>query len=170
MGAPMMALSFWLWHGVERPAVLIADNGTLVGVLTEQGRALSKSKGAGFVARNWLENDGDGAPQWQAAERWRAAGVIHLSGKRALAGFEGCSKDEIVVTSVKVEPEQTFNCPLFDLEKLRFTGSIALRKEKGGWQMTTARDLAGERLWTRWPKPRSGKTDQYVRINPTSKP
>ena len=170
-----MAASFWLWSGVERPAVLIADNGSLVGVLTDKGRALSKSKGAGFVARNWLENDGDGAQQWQAAERWDEGGVIHLSGKRALAAFKGCAPGEIVITSVKLEEGQQFDCPTFDPSALRLTGSIALRKEKGGWHMTTARDLAGERLWTQWPE-QQGPTslgsqgDQYVRINPTSKP
>jgi competence protein ComEC len=52
--------------------VLIADNGGLVGVMTDTGRALSKEKGAGFVARNWLENDGDGALQQKAALRWNS--------------------------------------------------------------------------------------------------
>ena len=169
-GLPVMAASFWLWSGVERPDVLIADTGTLVGVMTQEGRALSKSKGAGFVARNWLENDGDGAPQVRAAERWQQGAVIHVSGKRALAGFKGCKQGEILITSVKLEPGQTFDCPTFDPVKLRLTGSIALRKEKGGWQMTTARDLAGERLWTQWPKVQLLGKDQYVRINPTNKP
>lgn len=173
-GAPVMALSFWLWSGVERPAVLISDTGTLVGVLTQQGRALSKSKGAGFVARNWLENDGDGAPQWQAAERWQGGAVLHLSGKRALAAFEGCTAGQIVVTSAVPEEAKEFGCPMFDPQKLRLTGSIALTQTPAGWQMTTARDLAGERLWTHWPKDRGSKThlkqDQYVRINPTKTP
>ncbi len=152
VGVPVMALSFGVWLGTERPTVLIADTGTLVGVLTKDGRALSKPKGAGFIARNWLENDGDGVAQWEAAERWRDSGIIHLSGKRAMAAFEGCEAGQIVVTSVKPAPGSDPGCPLLDPAKLRLTGSVALRKEKGGWQMTTARDLAGERLWTHWPK------------------
>ena len=151
-GVPAMALSFWIWSGVERPAVLIADNGTLVGVLTDDGRALSKSKGAGFVARNWLENDGDGAQQWQAASLWTNGPVIHLSGKRAVAAFEGCKTGQIVVSSVKLEKARSLGCPMFDPAQLRLTGSIALSKQKGGWHMTTARDLAGDRPWTHWPK------------------
>lgn len=55
-----MVASFVIWSGTERPDVLISDTGTLVGVMTPQGRALSKERGAGFAARNWLENDGDG--------------------------------------------------------------------------------------------------------------
>ena len=55
-----MVASFVIWSGTERPDVLISGTGTLVGVMTPQGRALSKERGAGFAARNWLENDGDG--------------------------------------------------------------------------------------------------------------
>ncbi|MGJ8625366.1 MAG: ComEC/Rec2 family competence protein [Sulfitobacter sp.] len=170
-GVVAMLAAFVLWHGAERPNVLIADNGTLVGVLTPMGRALSKEKGAGFVARNWLENDGDGAFQDQAAARWVPGAVIHLSGKRALAGFQGCAKGDIVVTSV-VAPGLTGSpCDVFDPDRLKQTGSIALNKGKEGWQMVTARDLAGDRPWTNWPKPkRVAKPDQYVRINPTNRP
>lgn len=35
-GLPAMAASFLLWHGAERPAVLISDTGTLVGVMTNR--------------------------------------------------------------------------------------------------------------------------------------
>ena len=167
-GLAAMGLSFWLWQGAERPSVLISDQGTLVGVLTENGRALSKAKGAGFVARNWLENDGEGIDQWQAAERWQHRGVVHLSGKRALAAFEGCTQDEIVVTSVPVEGGWAAGCDLYDPIKLRETGSLALEWREGGWHVTTARSVTGERLWTHWPKAR--KSDQYVRISPTKRP
>ena len=170
-GVAAMITAFVLWHGAERPNVLIADNGTLVGVLTPMGRALSKEKGAGFVARNWLENDGDGAFQDQAAARWVPGAVIHLSGKRALAGFQGCAKGDIVVTSVVAPDLAGSPCDVFDPDRLKQTGSIALNKGKEGWQMVTARDLAGDRPWTNWPKPKKApKPDQYVRINPTNRP
>ena len=38
------------WYQTQRPDILIADRGSLVGVITPEGRALSKPKGAGFVA------------------------------------------------------------------------------------------------------------------------
>ncbi len=168
-GVAVMALSFGLWQQAERPDVLIADNGSLAGVMTSHGRALSKAKGAGFVARNWLENDGDGKGQRAAADLWHADQVIHVSGKRALAAFTGCAKAQIVVVSVPAPDLSEDNCTVFDPERLRHTGAIALNETANGWQMTTARDLAGERLWTAWPKARKTR-DQYVRINPTNRP
>ena len=176
VGLIAMATAFVLWQGVDRPDILIADNGSLVGFLTPDGRALSKAKGAGFIARNWLENDGDGVFQDKAAARWSTgdgtqAAVIHLSGKRALAGFGGCSAGQIVVTSVPAPELANSGCDVFDPERLKQTGSIALRGGKDGWQMVTARDLAGDRPWTNWPKPDPALGPiQYVRINPTKRP
>ena len=43
---PAMA-ALWLWVQTERPEVLIAENGALVGVMTPEGRALSRAKGSG---------------------------------------------------------------------------------------------------------------------------
>ncbi|WP_333714543.1 ComEC/Rec2 family competence protein, partial [Yoonia sp.] len=58
-----------LWGLTTRPAVLVADNGALIGVMTDQGRALSRASGSGFVAGIWLENDGWPVPQEVAADR-----------------------------------------------------------------------------------------------------
>ncbi|WP_448326605.1 ComEC/Rec2 family competence protein [Sulfitobacter sp. M13] len=145
-----------LWYGANRPAVLISDTGSLVGVMTPSGRALSKPKGAGFVALNWLENDGDGADQAQAAARWRArlklggAEVIHLSGKRARTAFGDCQASQIVVLSVMADSPLRGGCKIFDPERLRATGSVALKINKGQVTMQTARQKAGARLWTAW--------------------
>jgi hypothetical protein len=64
-----LALAGALWTGGERPGVLVSDTGGLVGVMTEEGRALSRLRGDGFVAGIWLENDGDRATQEEAAAR-----------------------------------------------------------------------------------------------------
>ncbi len=167
VGLPMMAAAFVMWHGTARPEVLVADTGGLVGLMTPQGRALSKEKGAGFVARNWLENDGDGAPQYVAAARWSEGPVIHLSGKRAVAGFSGCAGRQIVIASVDAPHLARATCEVFDPSRLKHTGALAMKQSDTGWQITTARERTGERLWTRWPKP---QPDQYVRINPTKRP
>ncbi len=50
-GLAPAALAFGLWTTAERPAILVADTGGLVGVMTGQGRALSNRACAGFVAR-----------------------------------------------------------------------------------------------------------------------
>lgn len=156
-GLVAMALSVALWQQGTRPAVLIADTGTLVGVMTPIGRALSKPKGAGFIARNWLENDGDGSEQPDAAGKWQGSAikvagreVIHLSGKRAVAGLTRCARDQIIIVSVVVERKIPGGCTLYDPKKLRDTGAIALREVGGVLHVITAREKAGARLWTPW--------------------
>ncbi|MBQ0804515.1 ComEC/Rec2 family competence protein [Sulfitobacter sp.] len=155
-GIAAVIAGFALWYQAERPMVLIADTGNLVGIITPQGRALSKAKGAGFIARNWLENDGDGTMQADAADRWRpdmrVAGqqIIHLSGKRAVAAFGRCTSGQIIVTSVVLE-KSLGDCLILDPKYLRQTGAISMRLENGQIKMQTARQRAGSRLWTHWP-------------------
>ncbi|MDQ7072232.1 MAG: ComEC/Rec2 family competence protein [Rhodobacterales bacterium] len=150
---PVLA-SVYFWAMTERPEILIADTGSLVGVLTANGRALSKPKGAGFVARNWLENDGDGVTQAQAAARWGGpidlgvGGVLHqVSGKRATAAFDTCAKADLVVMNV-TQPRD-LPCRVIDLDSLRETGSLALYSDKTGLRIVSARDITGVRLWNK---------------------
>lgn len=152
--APAVA-AFLLWAGAERPAVLIADTGGLVGVMTDEGRALSKPRGAGFIAENWLENDGDGGGQIVAAARWSGESgnvqifetgplkIAHVIGKRGVGAFAGCPEPMLVVASVPMELHE--NCDLYDPARLRGTGSIAITQNG---TLTTATDLAGQRMWT----------------------
>ncbi|MFC6687162.1 ComEC/Rec2 family competence protein [Jhaorihella thermophila] len=162
-GLVPVAAAGLLWLGAERPQVLVAESGGLVGVQTPGGRALSKARGAGFVARVWLENDGDGARQDNAAARWPdppgpatprirridlgGQELVHLIGKRAVRSFGRCRADQIVVTSVPaVIPG---GCTVYDVRRLRRTGSLAI--DKG--EIVAARDVAGRRLWNS-PPPR----------------
>ncbi len=159
-GVVAVLFAFWLWSGAERPGVLVADTGTLVGVMTEAGRALSKPRGAGFVASVWLENDGDGAVQAEAAARWPGQGgrvqvirygageVVHLIGKRAAAGFGECKAGQVVIVSVPVKIPGP--CNVFDPVRLRATGSLAI-SDKG---IVTARDRSGRRIWNSPSSPR----------------
>ncbi|NNK77081.1 MAG: DUF4131 domain-containing protein, partial [Litoreibacter sp.] len=68
-GVLVIAFGFGLWAQTERPAVLVAETGRLIGVMTPEGRILNKPKGDGFAARVWLENDGDGKDQAGAFQR-----------------------------------------------------------------------------------------------------
>lgn len=152
-GLAPAVLALALWSGAERPEVLIADTGGLVGVMTPAGRALSKPRGGGFIASNWLENDGDGANQAQAASRvsggaiWQmdAAGrqIVHLPGKRAAAGFTECRAGQVVVAPVKLALDGP--CDVYDADRLRRTGSVRLTRTGA----VTARQLAGDRIWNR---------------------
>ena len=161
-GAVVVVIAFGLWVGGTRPAALIAENGTLVGVMTAEGRALSKPKGAGFIAQNWLENDGDATDQASAAARWPKDGagllpgggqLLHLSGKRAVAGFTGCAADQIVVASVQLSGAN-LPCAVYDPDRLRTMGAVALYPDKDGLRLTSVRDVTGTRLWSNWKEPR----------------
>ena len=46
------------WSTAQRTAVLIDQDAALVGILTKEGRALSKERRAGFIAEVWGQNDG----------------------------------------------------------------------------------------------------------------
>jgi competence protein ComEC len=116
-GLAPLALAAALWTGTERPDLLVSDTGGLVGVMTEEGRALSRPRGDGFVAGIWLENDGDRATQEGAAARpgWVADGagmsaeagglrIWHGAGRRALAdAARACGSHDLVVLSEPLE-------------------------------------------------------------------
>ncbi|KPP87848.1 MAG: competence protein ComEC [Rhodobacteraceae bacterium HLUCCO07] len=152
VGLGPVAVSVVAWAMVERPDVLIAEGGALVGVMGEDGRALSKARGAGFVATNWLENDGTPISQDAAAKKWKAVTaanpvrIIHVTGKRASAELR-CTEGEIVVSNADL-PED-LACDTFDPERMRATGAVALRLDgrEGHAMMTTTRDYTGDRLW-----------------------
>lgn len=149
---PVVA-AFAIWSQAQRPDVLVADTGGLVGVMTNEGRALSKPRGAGFVAQNWLENDGDGADQGNAALRWPGAAgkvrvmtagtaeIIHVIGKTGAAQISSCTESQVVIASVPLRLDGP--CDVFDSKRLLRTGSLAIT-DKG---ITTARQAAGQRLW-----------------------
>ncbi|MDZ7906613.1 MAG: hypothetical protein U5N55_13230 [Cypionkella sp.] len=80
-GLPVMAIALALWAATPRPDLLISADGRLAGVMMgQEGRVLTHSKGAGFAAKTWLEDDGDLAAQAEAAAR---AGIIGPKGARA---------------------------------------------------------------------------------------
>ncbi|WP_409077737.1 ComEC/Rec2 family competence protein [Roseovarius sp. SCSIO 43702] len=154
MGLVPILAAFWLWSGAERPDVLISEDGSLVGVLTGDGRALSKARGAGFVALNWLENDGDRADQATASARWTGRGtfggiaITALAGKRDVAAFAGCDAGEIVVMGHEPDPPLgPVACRVIAPSELRATGAVSLAFKAGEVRITTARQRSGARLW-----------------------
>lgn len=156
-----------LWLGADRPAVLIAADGGLVGLLGPEGRALSKPRGAGFVAANWLEDDGDLAAQDAAAARAGFTGpahvrqavfagraLWHLTGRGAPeAAAEACREGAILVVNQPVPGRVPGDCLLLDPTRLAETGALALDvTAAGGLRWQSARDLRGDRRWTPWAR------------------
>ncbi|WP_340422503.1 ComEC/Rec2 family competence protein [Yoonia sp. GPGPB17] len=159
VGAIAAVCAFGLWQQTQRPEVLVADSGALMGVLGEQGRALSKARGSGFVAGIWLENDGAPVAQDQAASReglrtegrvteatvggWR---VLQVSGKTALADLAGCDGADILISNQVDDIERP--CAVYDLARLRNTGALAFNlAANGDLVIDTAHHWSGQRPW-----------------------
>jgi len=151
-----IAVASMMWMTATRPDILIAEKGALVGVLTAQGRAMSRDKGSGFGARVWLENDGHGLTQPSAAALWPAQGqplgatlVRHVHGKRAAARFTGCDAGEIVIASASLpDPAGPVACQMIGPEVLKGQGSLALSQQPDGtFRIQSAKQSPGARLW-----------------------
>ena len=159
-GLAPVAAAFAIWLQAERPPLLVAESGGLVGLMTDDGRALSKATGDGFAADRWLESDGSVTGQEVAAAlgvlspldrtlRIDLPGlrVVQTSGKGALAALDGCGGADVLIATVEVDT--ALPCDVYDVIRLRETGSLAvIRNAERGLTLVSARDLAGERLWT----------------------
>ncbi len=156
-GGLMLALSACLWLQAprQRPALLIAPEGELVGMMTPQGRVLSKTA-ARFVGKRWLEADGDPVATGQAAARpgfsgprnardGRFAGkhLVHVTGKGAIErALAACHDGALIVIAAKLE-NRPAACEIWDQTRLRRTGALALNAQG----KVIARTRAGPRLW-----------------------
>ena len=85
------------WHESDRPDILIAKNGVLVGLLLPEGRALSKPNGGTFSARIWAQNDGRPMPREKAYALWKdRKGDLYHHWAKKMKGLEiMCSQGEI---------------------------------------------------------------------------
>lgn len=160
-GLAPAALAMALWHQTERPALLISASGRLAGVMTPQGRALNKPRGEGFVAGNWLENDGDRATQDMAAARGGFSGAagalrvdlegaafVFLSGRGWEKRLEAaCQPGWLVVPHPLAHPPRG-GCALIDAAYLRQSGAIAVFEGQGGPRLVAASARAGRRPWS----------------------
>ena len=157
-GVIVIASALIGWGLAERPALLIDRDGGLVGLLTEEGRALSRARGAGYVARKWLESDGDAAEQSEAATRagfeaieggvrFTHAGQtwFHLHGRRGEAILsELCAEGVTIVINARIDGPNGA-CRLMDARALSRSGSIAVHADG---QEITARMVSGRRPWS----------------------
>ena len=143
------------WYQTQRPDILIADRGSLVGVITPEGRALSKPKGAGFVARIWLENDGEKTSQSSAHSHWaiqKPPLVFHHWSKCNSPRKIHCKSNEIHVSIV---PQEIIgDCVIYREKDLDRTGAIAIWRGQNGEIKKLDVTLSGQktRLWSppRW--------------------
>ncbi len=157
-----------LWSQAERPDLLISDSGGLLGVMTPNGRALSKASGETFAATSWLENDGDLGTVADAHARWPAsidiAGweVAHFTGRGAVdRAVAACVPGRLVIASQPV-PDPGTGCWIIDPDLLGRTGTLALHDHGDRLEIRTAR-APRERLWHRGTAPAVLPPDYFSR-------
>jgi len=68
-GLPIMAIALVIWSAAQRPNILVDPDGRLLGLMTDDGRALNKQSAYSYAASTWLQNDGDSASQAEAYAR-----------------------------------------------------------------------------------------------------
>ncbi|WP_347137901.1 ComEC/Rec2 family competence protein [Paracoccus sp. SSK6] len=154
-GLVMLAASGAIWLTASRPLLLVAPEGEAVGLMTPQGRAVSKPSGGTFVVSTWLQEDGDIAtqeesaarPAWQGDRRDRMAAlpngwqVWHFTGKGAeTRAPAACQPDRIVVVSAKM-PQAEWPCLMLDPGRLRATGAVAIDMNDNGPVLRSVKDL-----------------------------
>lgn len=158
IGLPIVAVAFFYWAQTQRPDILISDSGTLIGVMSNQGRALNRGKGSGFVADSWLENDGDATHQQDAFARnnfeiskgftrveHNNMSVALLSGKKTLKRVvDICRETNLVITNQKSDAVE--GCAFIDIRRLRRVGSMAINSKTG--EVVTAQEFEGQRIWS----------------------
>ncbi|WP_370628994.1 hypothetical protein [Celeribacter sp. PS-C1] len=154
LGVLPVCAGLLLWATHERPALLISDDGGLVGRMASEGRALSKPKGAGFAATVWLENDGDVPDQAMAAQRSMPAldvgpvRVVQVTGRGwQEVAREACGIADLVILNKLWEEERPDDCLLIDLGFLRESGALALSEMDGEVRLRTAYAVSGVRYW-----------------------
>lgn len=148
-----------LWSFAERPTVLVSDTGRLVGVLEGKERALNRTRGSGFAARSWLENDGD--TRRQAEANWiygEKADEFVLNLQTASLGYLWDSKQNVdrlramcdtvdLVLAPKWDGDVPTDCSVMGLRDFRAAGAFAVHVENGALKIETAHQRTGARLW-----------------------
>lgn len=161
-GAPAMALALLGWSQSPRPDLLIAPDASVVGLMGADGRILSRPGTGGFVARAWLQADGDAADQAQAHARSGAATrsavtllsngtleVVHLSGKQGAALLEEVCLPGRVVVLTGTAPRASRPCRLFTTRNMWRSGAVSINAGPTGLLVQTERALSGTRPWTK---------------------
>lgn len=173
-GVFLFATGIVLWSNTQRPDLLMSQSGALIGVRGADGLILSKERGEGFAARNWLQNDGDVSEQGVAYAR---AGFTHsraqsefamrdmtlrfedqteifrliqLRGKTASEIAQNHCETGVLIIALRAITPPAGPCQIIDGTALRTTGSIAVYHSKNGAHWVTSQQVSGQRLWTNW--------------------
>lgn len=161
-GTAPVLLGFLLWFQVDRPEVLISENGRLFGVMTAEGRVLNSQSGNSFSADAWLRGDGDGASQSEAFLRdgmergrgWAEVNVkgmgpmVYLGSKTPGSDADEICRDAAILLAPGWDTSPTGRCDFIGKKRLRQDGAIAIRVNETGYTTAGAKLADGGRPWT----------------------
>lgn len=164
LGAGMVAAAVFVWGVSARPDLLISDDAKLLGVMTPEGRALSRERGNGFAARAWLENDGDPADRAEAFGRWAdtpdTARLLEAVTGASAADTAGlCLSEQILLVFSALDVQ--LPCPT-GIGDATETGAVAVFADRAGQvRIATVRAQIGQRPWTppHWRNARSDASE-----------
>lgn len=166
-GIAPMILGLLLWMQVDRPEILISEDGRLFGVMSKEGRVLNSEGGNSFAAEIWLGSDGDGAEQATAfarsgmmLSRGRAEMDVAGLGKFIYRGTKApgeeartlCRSSAILLAPNWRQPPPEGDCLFIGADLLRREGALAIRLSPEGLQVSGARSRNDRRPWTRDPR------------------
>ena len=147
--APVVAAAV-LWTTAERPVLLVAESGGLIGIATPAGRWLSHPTSDGFAAQVWRENDGHSTagPSGQGRGSVSFGRLVAVRGKRATAeALARCRPGQTIVTNA--EPDRSdAPCHVLGPRTLARTGSLAVHVDGETFKVRSAIRRQGSRPWT----------------------
>lgn len=167
----------WLFRATAIPLLLIGLYGAASGpgfdiAVAANGDAIALRGGDGqltvlghrpslFAAEQWLRADADGrkprsAVDPSACDNLGCVGILPDGRAVALvldngAFAEDCMRAAVIVTPLFAPPGCAAGL-VIDRDTLAAKGSLTLREQGKGWQMTAARDPDENRPWSRAPK------------------
>ena len=164
LGLILVASALLIWLVVDaRPALLVAPQGKLLGVMTEAGRVVDHPRAERYVATQWLKRDGDLAQQEDAAERvglgrgysggeavlpngWRALNVI--TRRPDLGRLSDLCQPKTLLIAPFAPNAIEGPCIFLHGDELRAAGALAITPAGDDVRIETAAQKAGRRLWT----------------------
>ncbi len=138
------------WHGSDRPDILIAEDGVLVGLLLPEGRALSKPSGGTFSARIWAQNDGRPMPREKAYALWKdRKGDLYHHWSKKMKGLEiTCGQGEIHILAQ--QRRISGECWHLSHRNIKRNGATAIWLDKQGKPAKIRHINSGfARLWSK---------------------
>jgi len=156
LGIPVILAGFLSVLSLQRPDVLVTNNGKLMAIITEEGMALSSRRREKFAADVWAGRLGFKVKEAGRLKNFPSAlcgemgCTVTLKNRRIsyvwepAAVFEECLSTDILITPEKAPP--TCQAALIlDKQSLRKTGSVSVQLSP--LRVRTVEEVRGQRPW-----------------------